>query len=66
MVSLPSTVGPSISVAGDPLQEQEVVEEEIPIIIGEILIEEEPLQEIQDIKEEQEVMDLMNMTQKME
>ena len=42
-----------------------MVEEGIPMMIGEILIE-EPLQEIQDIKEDQEEMDLMIMTWKME
>ena len=36
------------------------------MMIGEILVEEEPLQEIQDIKEDEEEMDLMVMTQKME
>ena len=41
-------------------------EEMIPIMIGEILIDDEPLLEIRDIKEEQEVVDLMTMTLKME
>ena len=58
---IPSRRERSTSSAGPPPYETM-----IPMMIGETPIEEENLQEIQDIKEDQEEMDLMIITLKME